>query len=430
MKYNIQTVIDELLDNQIITDTVAERIAQHYREKRDDSGSSRMLGIFGVLGALLVGVGLILIVAHNWDSLSRMTQSGLSFLPVIIGLASCGYALWKQSGSFTWKEGSSVFLTFAFGACVALISQIYNIPGSLQGYFLTWVVAVFPLVYIMESRVTSLLYIIGVTAYGCMAGYDGDDSILDRFGHWILLASIIPFYYSLIKNHSTSNTTYFHHWILPLSVAILLGTISTDSSWWLLPSYFILFACFYLGSSDHRFSKLSLFANGYRIIGSLGMIGIMLFWSFRDAWYEVFKDQTEVIKHFTSIYFLMTFVLFALGLYLLNQKRKLKTLKIMDWAIVLFPLIFIISIFSPVLATIMTNLFLLVMAIGTIYKGSEENHLGIVNYGLLTIAALIICRFFDTDIPFVVRGLLFIGVGAAFFFVNYKIIQNRKSFNA
>ena len=99
----------------------------------------------------------------------------------------------------------------------------------------------------------------------------------------------------------------------------------------------------------------------------------------------------------------------------------------MDWAIVIFPLIFIISLFSPIAATVLTNVFLLVMAVGTIYKGSAENHLGIVNYGLLTITALVVCRFFDTDIPFVLRGLLFIGVGAAFFFVNYKIIQKRKT---
>ena len=33
------------------------------------------------------------------------------------------------------------------------------------------------------------------------------------------------------------------------------------------------------------------------------------------------------------------------------------------------------------------------------------------NYGLIIITALVICRFFDTDLSFVLRGLLFISVG-------------------
>ena len=311
MKYKIQTVIDELLDNQIISDSVAERITDHYKRKTDDSGSSRMLGIFGVLGALLVGVGLMLIVAHNWDDLSRSTKSGLSFLPVIVGIGGCGYALWKQSTSFAWKEGSAVFLTFAFGACVALISQIYNIPGSLQGFMLTWVVAVLPLVYIMESRVTSLLYIIGVTAYGCMAGYDGDNMVFDKIGHWVLLAAILPFYFGLLNNQPKKNATYFHHWLIPSSVAILLGTIPEDGYWWLFTAYVSLFSFYYLFSSNNRFSNLSLSSNGYRIIGSLGMIGFLLASSFFEWWngqYNDFKNESDGLF---SVPFLVTIILMA-----------------------------------------------------------------------------------------------------------------------
>ena len=66
------------------------------------------------------------------------------------------------------------------------------------------------------------------------------------------------------------------------------------------------------------------------------------------------------------------------------------------------------------------------MAIGTIYKGSEQNHLGIVNYGLLIIAALIICRFFDTDISFVLRGVIFLLMGIGFILTNVWIIKKSK----
>jgi hypothetical protein len=45
---------------------------------------------------------------------------------------------------------------------------------------------------------------------------------------------------------------------------------------------------------------------------------------------------------------------------------------------------------------------------------------------LLIITALIACRFFDTDFSFVVRGLVFIGVGVGFFATNYYMIKKRK----
>ena len=157
------------------------------------------------------------------------------------------------------------------------------------------------------------------------------------------------------------------------------------------------------------------------------MIGFLLASSFFEWWNGHHNDFQNESNGLLSFPFLVTIILMAGCTWLLLKKRESSALHIMDYGFVVYPALLIIAIASPIASTILANLFLLAMAVGTIYKGSQENHLGIVNYGLLTIAALIICRFFDTDIPFVIRGLLFIGVGAAFFFVNYKIIQNRKS---
>jgi hypothetical protein len=62
----------------------------------------------------------------------------------------------------------------------------------------------------------------------------------------------------------------------------------------------------------------------------------------------------------------------------------------------------------------------------TIREGIRYDHLVILNYGLITVTALITCRFFDTDLNFVFRGLLFIFIGAGFFAANYFMLQKRK----
>ena len=69
--------------------------------------------VFGVLGAILVGLGMVLIIAHNWDDLSRMTKTGLAFLPLLLGQGLCGYVLLRKQDSVAWRESATAFLFFA-----------------------------------------------------------------------------------------------------------------------------------------------------------------------------------------------------------------------------------------------------------------------------------------------------------------------------
>ncbi|HBF19134.1 MAG TPA: DUF2157 domain-containing protein, partial [Cryomorphaceae bacterium] len=48
---------------------------------------------------------------------------------------------------------------------------------------------------------------------------------------------------------------------------------------------------------------------------------------------------------------------------------------------------------------------------------------------LLIISILAICRFFDRDLSFVARGILFVSVGVGFFLVNYYTLKKRRHEN-
>ena len=116
---------------------------------------------------------------------------------------------------------------------------------------------------------------------------------------------------------------------------------------------------------------------------------------------------------------------FAAGLLLAKTHQKdLIEDRLKPVADVFIP-IFFIGTFSSI-AVFLINLLVFAIGILTIRAGSKQNHLGILNYGLLIIAALIVCRFFDTDLSFVIRGLLFISVGVGFFFANYRMIRKRQ----
>ncbi len=66
----ITQVLPELVREGLITADQAERIRARYAADPQRSGN-RMLLVFAILGSLLVGLGIILIIAHNWDELRR-----------------------------------------------------------------------------------------------------------------------------------------------------------------------------------------------------------------------------------------------------------------------------------------------------------------------------------------------------------------------
>ena len=48
-----------------------------------------------------------------------------------------------------------------------------------------------------------------------------------------------------------------------------------------------------------------------------------------------------------------------------------------------------------------------------------------MNVGLLVMAALILARFFDSDLNFLLRGLIFIALGIAFLMANLMMLRRK-----
>lgn len=419
----IKIELAELITAGILTEEKAGEIRQFY--KKDNSASqNRLFVVFGVLGAILVGLGIILILAHNWDNLPRIAKTIIAFLPLLLGQGLCAYGLFKKPDSQTWKESAAAFLFFAVGASISLISQIYNIPGKLDSYILTWMLLCLPLVYIMRSSIVSILYLIGITYYACETGYWTGASINSLF-YWGLLFLIIPHYFYLFKNRPNSNFMVVHNWMIPLSVIIALGTLASSDEELMFVAYISLFGLFYLIGYLPFFNNKRRISNGYAILGSLGTIGVLLFLTFKWFWFELGDSKISLL----SPEFFISLLIFSAAVYLLYKRIKSNAsnfIRPMEFTFIAFAFIFIIGFFAPVGAIVLTNLLVFVIGILTIRQGAEENHLGILNYGLLIITTLITCRFFDTNLSFVGRGMLFLLIGFGFFFVNYWMLKKRK----
>ena len=422
----MQKDIPELLKAGIITPETAEGIRQYYREKAGQS-QNRLFIIFGILGAILVGLGVILIIAHNWDEFSRTLKTFFSFLPLLVGQFFCAFTLWRKNDSSAWRESSSAFLFFAVGASISLISQVYHIPGNISVFILTWMLLCLPLVYLMRSSVTSLLYIIGITYWAAETGY-WTYPASETYYYWLLLLAVLPHYYLLKKSQPASNFIIFHHWFIPLSITIALGTLSRNHEEFMFIAYISLFCLFYLVGKTNFFQSQKSTSNGYLAIGSAGAISILLALSFTWFWEDLrrmdvsFSDAIRSPEFFTA---LIASLLAGAFFIRFGKYKSVSELNPMELVFLIFIIIFIIGLKAP-FAVILVNLLIFTIGIFTIRLGSKKDHLGILNYGLLIITALVICRFFDTDLSFVFRGILFVGVGLGFFFANSRMLKKRQ----
>ena len=423
MKSKFVDELPELIKSQVISEEVASRIRDYYQLQESET-PNKLFTVFGVLGSLLVGLGIILILAHNWDNFSRILKTGFAFFPLILGQLIVGYVILKKK-SPTWKEASGTFLFFAVGSSIALVSQIYNIPGDLSTYVLTWIVLCLPLIYLLKSNAVAMLHIVFSTFYAVSVGYGFNGLSEAPWLYIMLLALLMPHYLQLLKYQSDANVTSIFNWLIPLSFIITLGTFLERHGDLGYLNYIILFGLFYNIGKLPVFDDRKLRRNAYLIFGSVGTVVMLLISSFIGMWN--FDSGSDL---FISRELLMTLLLFGLTLALLiylYSRQWIKQFNLFHFVFIIFTAFFFSGLLEGWIAAIFVNILVLVLGLVTIKIGADKFHFGILNYGLVIITALIVCRFFDTDMSYVIRGLLFVSVGVGFFLANYMMLKRRKS---
>jgi hypothetical protein len=427
---SLQKDLPELLEAGVITQETADRIQAHYQSRKGTSGN-RLFLVFGILGAILVGLGIILVIAHNWDDLSRTTKTILAFMPLVVGQVLCGYTLIRQKDSIAWRESSTAFLFFAVGASISLISQIYNIPGEVDSLLLTWMLLSLPLLYVMRSSTTSLMYLIGITWYACETGYWNfwPPSSLEPNYYWGLLLLVLPYYILLVRRKPESNFVTAHNWLISLSLIISLGIVAQKETEIMYIAYFSLFGLLFLLGELEFLNHHKRRFNAFRLLGSAGTLVLLLGLSFDGFWHDLPGEISPLDRIMTGpeVYLAALLTLLAGGfLYRHVQNRGWKNIEPIAPVFLLFLITFVLGIFVPV-GQFLIDLYVFAIGVAIIVNGARQDHLGILNYGLLIIVALATCRFFDSELSFVLRGILFITVGIGFFAANFWMLKKKKA---
>lgn len=431
----IQKDLQELVDAKVISQETAAGIERYYAN-RSQPASNRFTIVLSILGALLVGLGVVLVIAHNWDELGILPKTVFAFLPMLLGQALCLYTLLKQKENTAWRESSAVLLFFGVGSCISLISQIYHMGGELSAFLLTWMLLTVPLMYIMPSYITGLLYIAGISWYACLLGYF-NRSGLQPFLFLPLLLLAAPAWIQLFRHKRDGNLFVLYNWFLAASITLVLGTFipgNEDSARGFL-CYLTLFALYYVAGTSPVFRGQRLFANPYLLIAVPALAGILLFWTYSYPW-MIWNDE----ENHPSVFLYLLLAAMA-GLLAATIRRYKKQ----GWQgispVEFSPFVFLVAIlitnrnipaasydsYVAMPGVFIINLWVLVLGIYFTRRGSIQQHFGILNLGLLIIASLALLRFFDDRIPFVWRGIFFLATGIGFFAANYLLIKKKRS---
>ena len=433
-KKAIQSLYEELpalVEQGILTPESANRLRAHYGEPPESNRLPIALIVCSVLGATLIGLGIILVLAHNWEFLSRPQRTVLSFAPLVVGQALVAYALWREQRSAAWCEGTGVFLGLSIGASIALVGQTYQIPGDFGSFMLTWALLGLPLVYILNASVPAVLYMIGITAW---TGYQQvEHGYAEAF--WLLGLLIVPHIWLSFRRDAFGIRSTWLSWTAALTLCVATG-ISLEHS---LPGLWIiiyssLLAFLYLAGVVWAGSSNAFWRRPLRTVGGAGIVVMAILLSYEWPWEQIGWSHYRTGANFdlsgNVMDLLLLAALFAAAMVMLGRtirgSDKLRAVLGISPIVALVGYVLSATAEAPVPAMLLYNGYVLVLGIGLTLIGIQGERLGTLNLGLAVLAAWITARFFDSDMDFVTRGLVFIVLGVGFLAANLTMLRRRR----
>lgn len=411
-----------LVAKGVLTAGTAERIREHYGPLSQGLARRTMLVLFGLIGAALVGLGIMLIIGHNWDQLSRLTRLLISLGLLVTAQAGTGLVLWRKKNGAGWlEEGMAVFLTLALGASIALVGQTYHLVDDFNNYMLVWLLLSLPLVYLMDVKGVAGMYLMGIVVWLASVQQFG------MMGNWVwlLLILILPYYRRLLKNDRYANSTVMLSWLL-IACFYSCFTITGHRSLSEL-LYALLFSITY-------FAGLLWFGDGertwqkpFQTVGMLGSLGLAYFLSFNGAWGDLVYYRLAAAVYQGEYVLAFSLCTLAAWLGMLLMRRGLTHFMPLGLLPVVVGSGYLLHRVdtSGLYAAMLMNVYLLCTSINVIRTGVRETRMGMLNAGMLMLAALILLRFFDYTYSYYARGIVFIVLGTAFLVVNIMISRRK-----
>jgi len=430
----LRSQLPELVASGVITSENARAIERHY--EHDEPRTNFAFVILATLGSALVAAGIILLIAHNWDDLSRATRTTIAFLPLLIAQALVVFTLMRRNESRPWREAAAIFDVAAVATAISLISQTYQLQGTFADFMRTWLLLSIAIVYLLRTTLGAIAYVIGCFVW-LFAGWGMFSPEGNPMLFWLLLVLVVPYVAIRFRYDRDSRETATLVIILALAALFGVGTTAEFANAHVgAIAYAGLATVIYLCGMKF-FPQTTGRLHPLAVVGGIAIGVVTIVLSFESNWhmtYGVSRNSAANLAVAVELLFPIAAVCLA-GFDLLGRRAafSLSAALLPIVAAVAWALTHLCELpddkwhstsCSFAAATVM-NCYALLLGIDILARGIRRNSIARANFGLLLIAALAICRFFDSDLSFVARGVGFIIVGLGFLVANLLLFKRR-----
>ncbi len=388
--------------------------------------------IFSGLGAVIIGLGVILVFAYNWEALPRAAKLAVVFL----ALASChvgGLQCLRRADRFR-QLGEALCLlgTMFFGAAIWLVAQAYHIEEHFPTGFLVWGLGALAMAWALSSTLQGLLAAITLAIW---SGSEAVSFHAPRF--WVPLFILAGT--GLLAWQRRSALLLF----VTLGSAVVAALIDAG----VIGGDLVVRSALSLGAVllavGAWVQRTGWFAEGAWVWRGLGwaLVGFpMYLLTFRDLAYELLDQPGSPPAGRTWIWWgvlwtpwvaaLLAWVAVVTDLRVRTGVNRARKLNYDEMVAPLAATLGAVLVFVPLersewLAAGLFNLLFLLLTVAWLARGCQAGLLRPAVTGAVMLVALSTARYFDLFESLEVRGIVFLAVGAGLFATGWLYARSR-----
>ncbi|GHV01131.1 hypothetical protein AGMMS49521_0660 [Campylobacterota bacterium] len=417
----LEQQLDEWVDASLVSSENAAKIRARYTEG-DMDRPNRLMMIFAIFGALLIGTGFISIFAYNWEELSRAAKAVIAFVLLGLAIAFAVYAKLRKEGSAAYAEGVAIFWSVAFVGAFAIIAQTYNLGGDLVSFVQFTTAMTLPILYIFNSRGVAALSFMAIVALICSSPGDGGSA---HTISWLLMIAWLAWYIWRLIFMRFEYTTIVFNLLFALG---MLAVFNIELNH-LIVGYELFFHALYCGffwlasallyPKETRFyrkpiEEFSKFA--------IAIVLLILSIDGDNSWLlgNGYIDYWEIDN---ALFFMLCAPYLAMLGFFIAKYYKERSYELF-FPVAPFLIFFATEInLSSDESGLIFTLFTAIGAVLLIVNGTKQLELWRANQGIMLLSILILIKFFDSDLGFLEKGVGFIVIGTLFLGANW--LMNR-----
>lgn len=434
----LNTEIPLWKEEGIITQEQADKIRERYRvyETAEKGIPAKLVKALAMIGALLIGAGVILFFAANWEAIPKYIRL-IIVLGLIFGVYHRGYYLKYTKGNYPKIGSALIFLgSLLFGAGIWLVAQTFHIQSRYHTGFLIWAIGILPISYLLNMAsitvVSSALLTIWMTTKTIeadtisylypilMLGLILPVCYKQRSLHCLItiIAGILIWYGIDICKYIIENLPdrYRYLYSYPYNYESILCYILYISF------AFLLYAVGVMHSATKRFRDFSVIYHTLGILIYSGCIYLLCFIGedFERTILSVCKILTTSFNEspFWGVWSInallsVLFIFIAYSIMRRNPQEYPVLIKgeiVVAILLLLAPVVILLQLDKTFYA-IGFNLLLLLTALSSVVLGYYKKQVALVNAGFLIFIVHFVTRYVDMFYDFMPRSLFFIIAG-------------------